>query len=108
MPSEIAQAVALANEDDEVHCIILQGAGRAFCAGYNLKEFAEKAGARETAGRGVARAFDPTMDYRMMRRNTDQFMSLWHSEKPVIAKVHGHGALLASRKRPFVGLTGRP
>lgn len=44
MPSEIRKAVKLADLDDEVHVIVLQGAGRAFSAGYDLKEFAEKAG----------------------------------------------------------------
>ena len=44
MPAEIAAAVALANEDDAVHVIILQGEGKGFCSGYDLKEFAEKPG----------------------------------------------------------------
>jgi enoyl-CoA hydratase/carnithine racemase len=41
MPSDIRKAVTLADRDDDVHVIILQGSGRAFCAGYDLKEFAE-------------------------------------------------------------------
>lgn len=42
MPSDLRKAVKLADLDDSVHVIILQGAGRAFCAGYDLKDFAEK------------------------------------------------------------------
>jgi hypothetical protein len=34
-------AVARANEDPAVHVIILQGAGRAFCSGYDLHRYAE-------------------------------------------------------------------
>ena len=41
MPSEIRAAVEAANADDRVHVIVLQGAGKAFCAGYDLKEYAE-------------------------------------------------------------------
>lgn len=41
MPREVAQAVDMAAEDDDVHVIVLTGAGRAFCAGYDLKDFAE-------------------------------------------------------------------
>ena len=29
------------------------------------------------------------VDYARMKRNTDDFMSLWRSSKPTIAKVHG-------------------
>ncbi len=44
MPGEIAQAVGAANDDNDVHAIVVRGAGRGFCAGYDLKEFAESAG----------------------------------------------------------------
>ena len=38
---DLRDAVQRANADDDVHVIVVQGAGRAFCAGYDLKEFAE-------------------------------------------------------------------
>ena len=34
-------------------------------------------------------AWDPTVDYAMMSRNVKGFMSLFHSEKPVVCKVQG-------------------
>jgi enoyl-CoA hydratase len=84
MPGEIRRAVEAANEDPEVHVIVLAGAGRAFCAGYDLKEFAE-------AGRGTQPAvWDPVKDYRFMKRNTDDFMSLFRSLKPTVCKVQGY------------------
>jgi enoyl-CoA hydratase len=84
MPGEIADAVELANDDRDVHVIILQGAGRSFCAGYDLKQFAE-------AGDGTQGAvWDPVKDYRFMKRNTDAFFTLWRSLKPTVAKVQGH------------------
>jgi enoyl-CoA hydratase len=30
------------------------------------------------------------VDYAYMKRNTEDFMALWRSPKPTIAKVHGH------------------
>jgi enoyl-CoA hydratase/carnithine racemase len=41
MPGEIRAAVERANADDAVRVVVIQGAGRAFCAGYDLKRFAE-------------------------------------------------------------------
>jgi len=34
--------------------------------------------------------WDPMRDYAMMMRNTEAFMCLFRSYRPVIAKVHGH------------------
>jgi enoyl-CoA hydratase len=88
MPGEIRRAVEAANEDDRVHVIVLSGAGRAFCAGYDLKMFAEKKGRRSAVIQDMP--WDPMRDYRVMRRWTDDFFSLWRSYKPVICKVHGY------------------
>ena len=87
MPSELESAVRRANEDDEVHVIILQGEGKAFCSGYDLKEYAEKP--RPQIG-SQDMPWDPTIDYKMMKGNTEQFMSLWKSYKPTICKIHGY------------------
>lgn len=87
MPSAIEAAVQRANDDDEIHVIILQGNGKAFCSGYDLKEYAEKL--RPQAG-SQNMPWDPTIDYKMMKRNTEQFMSLWRSYKPTICKIHGY------------------
>jgi len=87
MPGDIRAAVDLANADDDVRVIVVQGAGRAFCSGYDLKEYAE-GGATDRWRQGSV--WDPVKDYREMRRNTDDFFSLWRSLKPTIAKVHGY------------------
>ncbi len=87
MPLEIADAVALANRDREVHVIVLTGAGRSFCAGYDLQDFAERPGANA----GVQdMPWDPMVDFQMMNTSTQSFMTLWRSYKPTIAKVRGH------------------
>jgi enoyl-CoA hydratase len=93
MPQEIARAVELANQDDGIHVIVLTGAGRAFCSGYDLKQFAER---RSGEGRNDqpssghrSGTWDPMVDFNMMYRNTQDFMSLWRSSKPTIAKIRG-------------------
>ena len=86
MPGELRAAVEAADADRQVHVVILTGAGRAFCAGYDLKEFAEQAGESNTQ----QMPWDPTVDYAMMGRNTRDFMSLWRCSKPTIAKVRGY------------------
>ena len=84
MPREIREAVELANDDPEIHVIVMRGEGRSFCAGYDLKAYAE-------AGTGTQGAvWDPIKDYRSMKRNTDDFTSLFRSLKPTICKVQGH------------------
>jgi enoyl-CoA hydratase len=85
MPREIRHAVEQANDDDRVHVIVLGGAGRAFCAGYDLKAFAEKTGEWSQS-----MPWDPMKDYKGMKRNTDDFFSLWRSYKPTICKVQGY------------------
>jgi enoyl-CoA hydratase len=86
LTSELRDAVRAANEDANVRVIILSGAGRAFCAGYDLDwgTRAEDAGQRAMSGQ-----WDPVRDYQGMSRNVRAFMSLWESPKPVIAQVHG-------------------
>ncbi len=84
MPGEIAAAVERANDDPGVHVLVVAGAGRAFCAGYDLKDYAEAGHQTQDV------VWDPIADFRMMKRNTDQFFTLFRSLKPTIAKVHGY------------------
>ena len=83
MGRDIAAAVAAANADRGVRVIVVQGAGRAFSAGYDLKLYAEEG--EDFQGE----VWDPIQDFQMMKANTDNFFSLWRSMKPTIAKVRG-------------------
>ena len=81
---DLRAALEQAWGDASVHAIRLRGAGRTFCAGYDIAWGAES---MERAEAGAP--WDPILDYRMMSRFVDAYMSLWRSPKPVIAQVHG-------------------
>ncbi len=87
MPRQIRAAVEWANDDDEVHVIIVEGAGKGFCGGYDLAASAESH--IEHPCQQESTPWDAMLDYGRMKRNTEDFMSLWRSAKPTIAKVHG-------------------
>ncbi|MEW6478500.1 MAG: crotonase/enoyl-CoA hydratase family protein [Pseudomonadota bacterium] len=89
-PREIRAAVEWANADDEVHAIIIEGAGKGFCGGYDLSGYAEQQ--IEHPCQQETTPWDPMVDYAYMKRNTEDFMALWRSSKPTIAKVHGAAA----------------
>jgi enoyl-CoA hydratase len=106
MPRELADCVERANLDPEVHVIALAGNGTGFCGGYDLVASAEgkmegiaDAGAPEGSpldpmvqarNHDPDGTWDPVTDYQMMSRNLRGFMSLFHSEKPTVCKVHGY------------------
>jgi enoyl-CoA hydratase len=89
LPRALRSAVERADADPDVHVIVLQGAGKGFCGGYDLVEYAETPG--EMPG-NQEMPWDPTLDYTMMSRNTEDFMSLWRASKPTICKIHGAAA----------------
>ena len=68
-------AIAAAVADDAVRVIVIAGAGRAFCSGYDLAEAQP-----DTAWgwRGV------------LGEDVDATLAIWRSPKPVIAQVHGY------------------
>jgi Enoyl-CoA hydratase/carnithine racemase len=106
MPRELADCVERANLDPDVHVIALAGNGTGFCGGYDLVASAEGMSegfgvaeapsgspldpAVQAANHDPAGTWDPVTDFQMMSRNVRGFMSLFHSEKPVICKVHGY------------------
>jgi enoyl-CoA hydratase len=109
--AELAECVRRADLDARVHVLLLAGAGSGFCGGYDLVESAEGIGARSAGslGRGEDAApasspldpaviaanhdprgaWDPMVDYAMMSRNVQAFMSLLNCGKPVVCRVHG-------------------
>jgi enoyl-CoA hydratase/carnithine racemase len=86
-PREIRAAVEWAERNDDIHVIIVEGAGKGFCGGYDLVRYAE--GAAQNQWTQESHPWDPMVDYAGMKRNTEDFMSLWRCSKPTIAKIHG-------------------
>ena len=89
MPDEVEAAVGLATRDPDVKVIVLRGAGRSFCAGYNF------GGGFEVWDEMIRTdgEWDPGKDFAFATAQeispTQKFMSVWRSPKPVIAQVHG-------------------
>lgn len=87
LPKQLEAAVAEADADKSIHVMVLSGAGKAFCAGYDLAHYAEADGANAVV---QDMPWDPMQDYQFMWSNTQAFMSLFRAMKPVICKVHGY------------------
>jgi enoyl-CoA hydratase len=89
MPDEVEAAVGLATRDAAVKVIVVRGAGRAFCAGYDFGGGFEHWDEMLTDG-----AWDPGKDFAMATAPelapTQKFMAIWRTPKPVIAQVHGY------------------
>ena len=88
MPDEFEAAVREATLDPEVKVIVLRGAGRSFCAGYDFAGgFHHWDDMLTTDGR-----WDPGKDFAWAASPygpTQKFLSIWHTHKPVIAQIHG-------------------
>jgi enoyl-CoA hydratase len=111
--ASLTDCVRRADLDPAVHVMLLSGAGPGFCGGYDLVESAEGMGeerasdvASGTGGAGAPPGspldpavmaanhdprgtWDPMLDYAMMSRNAQGFMSLFACGKPVVCKAHG-------------------
>ncbi|HEY7762096.1 MAG TPA: enoyl-CoA hydratase-related protein [Actinomycetota bacterium] len=74
----ISEAVHVASADDAVNVVILRGAGRAFCAGYDLNEDAE-------GGEHDARYW-----HEELALSTERMLELLDCPKPTIAQVHSY------------------
>lgn len=82
--ADLRAALERAWGDADVRAIRLRGAGRVFCAGYDIDWGSESMLAAESE-----QPWDPIADYQTMTRFVDAYMELWRSPKPVIAQVHG-------------------
>ncbi len=74
----MSDAVRAAGHDDSVSVVIVRGAGRAFCAGYDLNEDAE-------GGEHDARYW-----HEELALSTDRMLELTDCPKPTIAQVHSY------------------
>jgi enoyl-CoA hydratase/carnithine racemase len=74
----LSEAIRLAGDDPAVHVVILRGAGRAFCAGYDLNEDADEG------------ELDAAHWHRSLAASTERMLEFTDSPKPTIAQVHSY------------------
>jgi 2-(1,2-epoxy-1,2-dihydrophenyl)acetyl-CoA isomerase len=88
MMSAMTEVLALAEADDAVGCVVLTGAGGAFCAGGDVKGMAAPP---EDGADGATRSLDAAIHrQRLNQRATSG--RLWSMPKPTIAAIGGPAA----------------
>lgn len=75
--AELDDALGTFERDDAASVLLIRGAGRAFCAGYDLAS-------------GGGGPFTITHDRWAMRKLVERWQRLWNLPKPTIAQVHGY------------------
>lgn len=77
--SDLDSAFEEFEKNHEASVLIIRGAGRAFCAGYDLQPVA-----------GTGGGFTVTRDRWDLRKTIERWQRLWSLPKPTIAQVHGY------------------
>ncbi|MCA1831178.1 MAG: enoyl-CoA hydratase/isomerase family protein [Actinomycetota bacterium] len=91
---ELLSALDRAREDDEVRCVLMTGAGDAFCAGVDLSKskVTEKA-AEEPKQEKRPQKADLRATREAMKKGMQKVIrSIWELDKPVVAAVNGVAA----------------
>jgi 2-(1,2-epoxy-1,2-dihydrophenyl)acetyl-CoA isomerase len=83
MTAELAKVLRQLQRDDRVRCVVLTGAGRAFCSGQDLGDLKRKY---------ADPAHVPHLGEDIKRRYNPVILGLRDLEKPVIAAVNGVAA----------------
>ena len=78
MMDEVEAVLDAAADDDGLGAVVVCGAGRAFCSGYDLKDDAATPAANAQAWRA------------RLERDLDFLLRFWNLPKPTIAAVHGY------------------
>jgi enoyl-CoA hydratase len=79
--AEIVHALDEAERDAECSVVVIKGAGRAFCAGYDL----DPSDAQRAESFG-----DPALDRMRLLGVQRHWWRIWDCAKPVVAQVHGY------------------
>ena len=82
MGEELLDALRSAESDDEVHCLIITGSGRAFCAGEDIQDLRGQ----------YERGENPKLGERLLVKYNPIVRQIRRMQKPVIAAVNGVAA----------------
>lgn len=103
---ELMRVVHATAADDSVGCLVVQGAGRALCSGWDLTPQADGEG----SGHGARPPAELTLreDIDALHARSGRWERLWTLAKPVVAKVHGSTAWPAARIWPCTATLSPP
>ncbi len=82
MGKELLDALRSAERDDEIHCLIITGSGRAFCAGEDIQDLRGQ----------YERGENPKLGERLLLKYNPIIRQIRRMQKPVIAAVNGVAA----------------
>ena len=78
MVEQLTGRIAEAGADDNVKVVLIAGAGRAFCAGFDINDEVEEGP-------------ESPLDWQpVLKRDSDMTMAVWSCPKPTIAVVQGY------------------
>lgn len=90
MLDSVLAGVRAAEEDDDIKCVVIRGAGSCFSSGWDLNEIGRMYGIKDVkSGEKVKRP--PQRNALMMdRRRSEKFAAILLSMKTIVAQVHGY------------------
>ncbi|MHB8512214.1 MAG: enoyl-CoA hydratase [Actinomycetota bacterium] len=90
MREELLDALSYAATEDSVRCVVITGAGTAFCSGVDL---AKSNATKDAAAEKAPEKRDPAAVKEAMKQGMQRVIrAIWELEKPVIASVNGVAA----------------
>ncbi len=92
---EFSQALKVLAGDKETSVIVIRGAGRAFCSGYDIERDQSE----------MAEQRDIVDDHDLLVQHLSRFLQIWEHPKPVIAAVHGYCLAGATQMCVFTDIT---
>jgi enoyl-CoA hydratase len=92
---EFSAALDFLAKDSETRVVAIRGAGRAFCAGYDIERDESE----------IVEHRDIVDDHELLVTHVDRFLKIWDFPKPVIASVHGYCLAGATQMCVFTDIT---